>query len=128
MPFIITNVLLSPTPALLVPRSKQPYTIGCKNVHFEKWTLVSKYHNNPSNSFINYSKCCLLIMVAYSVLLALLTESNTTSLNEESTVLSFFLSLLSSITMRILIHSYSTNIQDLLSALRRVWKGRQSLL
>ena len=128
MPFIITNLLLSPTPALLVSRTKQSYTIGCKNVHFEKWTLVSKYHNNPSNSFINYSKFCLLIMVAYSVLFALLTESNTRSLNEESTVLSFFLSLLSSTTMGILIHSYSTNIQDLLSALRRVWKGRQSLL
>lgn len=51
------------------------YTVHCKDVK-SGWKVNSVYHNNSSNSFINYSKCCLLIMVC-SILLALLTESNT---------------------------------------------------
>lgn len=51
---------LSPYPALLVPGTKHFYTIGCKNTVFKTRTLLSKYHNKSSNSFINYSKCCLL--------------------------------------------------------------------
>lgn len=52
------------------------YTMHCKNVK-TGWKVNSVYHSNSSNSFINYSKCCLLNMVACPILLALLTESNT---------------------------------------------------
>lgn len=37
---------------------------------------MSNYHNKPTNPFINYSKCCILIMATCSVLYNLLTENN----------------------------------------------------
>lgn len=38
-------------------KTKQFYATGCKNVYTKKWALMSKYHNKPSNFFINHSKC-----------------------------------------------------------------------
>lgn len=43
---------------------------SCKNVHFEKWSLMFINHNKPSSFFLGYSNSWFPFIVVWSVLSA----------------------------------------------------------